>query len=85
MLRSLERPGQVAARRRVLTHDSVQAGHLLFAPDPSGNLVAYEAETGTPLWHTFIHVSNATQSYMLDAHQYILSAGGDTLYAFRLN
>ena len=61
------------------------AGHLLFAPDAAGNLVAYEAETGKPLWHTFIHVSNAPESYMLDGHQYILSAGGDSLYAFRLN
>ncbi len=61
------------------------AGHLLFAPDAAGNLVAYEAETGNPLWHTFIHVSNAPQTYMLDGHQYILSAGGDTLFAFRLN
>ena len=61
------------------------AGHLLFAPDAAGNLIAYDAETGDLLWHTYIHVSNAPESYMLDGHQYILSAGGDSLYAFRLN
>lgn len=61
------------------------AGHLLFSPDAGGNLVAYDAATGNPLWHTLSHPSNAPETYMLDGHQYVLSAGGDTIYAFRLN
>ena len=61
------------------------AGHLLFAPDESGNLVAYDPANGTPLWHTRIGASNAPETYMLDGHQYLISAGGDTIFAFRLN
>jgi alcohol dehydrogenase (cytochrome c) len=61
------------------------AGNLLFAGDISGNLVAYNAADGKILWHTHLgEVSNAPQTYMLDGHQYILVAGGDTLYAFTL-
>jgi alcohol dehydrogenase (cytochrome c) len=62
------------------------AGHLLFDGDGNGNLVAYDPATGKPLWHTHLGaVSNAVETYMLDGHQYILVAGGDSLYAFTLN
>jgi alcohol dehydrogenase (cytochrome c) len=61
------------------------AGHLLFAPDSSGNLVAYDPSNGTALWNTRIGASNAPETYMLDGHQYVISAGGDTIFAFRLN
>jgi alcohol dehydrogenase (cytochrome c) len=61
-------------------------GGLLFAGDGAGNLVAFDASTGTPLWHARIgNVSNAPQTYMLDGKQYILAGAGDMLYAFRLN
>jgi alcohol dehydrogenase (cytochrome c) len=61
------------------------AGNLVFGGDVSGNLVAYDAANGDILWHTRLgEVSNAPQTYMLDGHQYILVAGGDTLYAFTL-
>lgn len=61
------------------------AGKLLFAGDLSGNLVAYDPANGKILWHTRLgHISNAPQTYMLDGHQYILVAAGDTLYAFTL-
>ncbi len=61
------------------------AGKLLFAGDGSGNLVAHDAATGSPLWHTRIgHVSNAPQTFMLDGHQYLIAATGDTLWAFLL-
>ncbi len=61
------------------------AGKLLFAGDLAGNLVAYDPANGKILWHTHLgNVSNAPESYMLDGHQYILVAGGDTLYAFTL-
>jgi alcohol dehydrogenase (cytochrome c) len=62
------------------------AGGLLFAGDGAGNLVAFDAATGTPRWHTRLgSVTNAPQAYMLDGKQYILAAAGDMLYAFRLN
>ncbi len=61
------------------------AGKLLFAGDLAGNLVAYDPANGKILWHTHLgNVSNAPETYMLDGHQYILVAGGDTLYAFTL-
>lgn len=61
------------------------AGKLLFAGDPSGNLVAYNSTNGTPLWHSRVGVSNAPETYTLDGHQYVLVGGGDSVYAFRLN
>jgi alcohol dehydrogenase (cytochrome c) len=61
------------------------AGKLLFGGDPGGNIVAHDAVTGKPLWHSHIGpVSNAPETYMLDGHQYLLTAAGDTLYAFTL-
>lgn len=62
------------------------AGDLLFGADANGNLVARDAATGKPLWHVHLgRVSNAPETYELDGHQYLLVAGGDTLYAFHLN
>jgi alcohol dehydrogenase (cytochrome c) len=61
------------------------AGKLLFGADISGNLVAYDPANGNILWHTYLgNVSNAPETYMLDGHQYLLIAAGDTLYAFTL-
>ena len=61
------------------------AGKLLFAGDAGGNLVAYDPANGKILWHSHLgQVSNAPETYMLDGHQYILVAAGDTLYAFTL-
>ncbi len=61
------------------------AGGLLFAGD--GNyLVAYDAATGNPLWHSRIGAAaNGPETYMLDGHQYILATGDDQLYSFVLN
>ena len=63
------------------------AGKLVFAGDISGNLVAYDAANGKPLWHAYLGtpVSNAPETYMLDGHQYVLAAAGDTVYSFVLN
>lgn len=86
------RTGRIAWRRRypgtsggggggVLT----TAGGLVFTGDASGNLVAYDARTGEPLWNTRIgSVTNAPQTYMLDGRQYLLVAAGDRLYSFVL-
>jgi alcohol dehydrogenase (cytochrome c) len=61
------------------------AGGLVFAGDGAGNLVAHDASTGNPLWHTRIgRVTNAPQTYMLDGHQYVIAATGDTLWSFML-
>jgi alcohol dehydrogenase (cytochrome c) len=61
------------------------AGGLVFAGDNGGNIVAYDAQSGKPLWHS--HIGNVTappQTYMLDGRQYLLVAIGDRLYAFTL-
>ncbi len=61
------------------------AGGLVFTGDGGGNLVAYDAARGTPLWHSRIgEVTNPPQTYLLDGHQYLIAAVGDTLYAFTL-
>jgi alcohol dehydrogenase (cytochrome c) len=62
------------------------AGKLLFAGDTSGNIVAYDPANGKPLWHSYLGqvVSNAPQTHMLDGRQYLLTAAGDTIYAFVL-
>ena len=62
------------------------AGGLLFAGDGMGSLVAHDAKTGKPLWNTRIgNVTNAPQTFLLDGHQYLTVATGDTLWAFVLN
>jgi alcohol dehydrogenase (cytochrome c) len=59
------------------------AGDVVFTGDAAGNLVAFDATNGTPIWHTRIGtISNAPQTYLLDGRQYVLVAVGDTLYAF---
>ena len=61
------------------------AGGLVFAGDAAGNIVAHDARTGKPLWHSRIgQVSNPPITYRLDGHQYLLVAAGDTLYSFLL-
>jgi alcohol dehydrogenase (cytochrome c) len=61
------------------------AGGLVFAGDGSGSLVAHDAATGVPLWNTRIgEVTNAPQTFMLDGHQYVICATGDTLWSFLL-
>jgi alcohol dehydrogenase (cytochrome c) len=61
------------------------AGKLLFGGDLGGNIVAYDVANGKTLWHAHIgQVTNAPETYMLDGHQYLLVAAGDTLFAFNL-
>jgi alcohol dehydrogenase (cytochrome c) len=60
------------------------AGRLVFSSD-GDKLVAFDAATGKPLWHTRIgNVTNAPQTYMLDGHQFVIAATGDTIWAFTL-
>jgi alcohol dehydrogenase (cytochrome c) len=61
------------------------AGGLVFGGDGGGNIVAFDAANGKPLWHSRVGgVSAPPQTYMLDGHQYLLVAVGDTLYSFTL-
>jgi alcohol dehydrogenase (cytochrome c) len=61
------------------------AGGLVFAGDAGGNIVAYDAAGGKPLWHSHIgNVTNAPQTYSVGGKQYLLVAAGDTLYSFTL-
>ncbi|HET7697438.1 MAG TPA: acido-empty-quinoprotein group A [Vicinamibacterales bacterium] len=61
------------------------AGRLVFTGDGGGNLVAFDATSGKPLWHSRIgSPSNAPQTFQVGGKQYVLVAVGDTLYAFSL-
>jgi alcohol dehydrogenase (cytochrome c) len=60
------------------------AGDLLFTGDNSGNAMALDPATGKTLWHTNLGgvMNNAPITYELDGRQYLLLAGGESLYAF---
>jgi alcohol dehydrogenase (cytochrome c) len=61
------------------------AGGLVFGGDAGNNVVAYDATTGRPIWHSHIGgVSNAPQTYLIDGRQHLLVATGDRLWAFAL-
>jgi alcohol dehydrogenase (cytochrome c) len=61
------------------------AGGLIFAGDAGNNIVAYDAASGRPIWHSHIGgVSNAPQTYLVDGRQHLLVATGDRLWAFAL-
>jgi alcohol dehydrogenase (cytochrome c) len=61
------------------------AGKLVFAGDAGGSIVAHDAATGKPLWHSRIgSVTNPPVTYRLEGRQYLLVAVDDTLYAFTL-
>lgn len=86
--------GQIAWQRRFRTTASTglstglltTAGRLLFAGDVSGNFVAHDVASGSPLWHTQLgqNTTNAAETYMVQGRQYVLVAAGDSLYAFAL-
>ena len=60
------------------------AGRLLFTGDPSENFIAFDPESGKPLWHAALtaSVSNGPMTYELDGRQYLVVGAGDMLYAF---
>jgi alcohol dehydrogenase (cytochrome c) len=62
------------------------AGNLVFAGDPSNNLVALNAETGKPVWHAKLDsaMSNGPMTYELDGRQYVVVGAGNKLYAFAM-
>ncbi len=62
------------------------AGNLLFGGDGYGNFIAFDAKTGSPLWHSALlsNPGNAPITYMLDGKQFVLVAAGEDFYAFSL-
>jgi acido-empty-quinoprotein group A len=73
-------PGEGGSLSGILT----TAGNLLFTGDPSANLIAFDPESGKPLWHVGLtsSVSNGPMTYELDGRQYLVVGAGDMLYAF---
>ena len=62
------------------------AGNLVFTGDGSNNFVALNATTGEPMWHANLGapVGNGAITYELDGTQYVVVAGGDTLWSFAM-
>jgi alcohol dehydrogenase (cytochrome c) len=73
-------PGDGVSQFGILT----TAGKLLITGDPSGNVIAFDPETGKPLWHAVLTspVTNGPMTYELDGRQYLVVGAGDTLYGF---
>jgi alcohol dehydrogenase (cytochrome c) len=62
------------------------AGNLVFTGDNNSNLVALNATTGDPVWHSKLTapVSNGAISYELDGQQYVVVGAGDTIWSFAI-
>ena len=93
MLQAIDyRTGKIAWSHKWSGSNSIRsgllstAGNLLFAGDASGNVVAFDAAKGVPLWRAGLHtsISNGPITYELDATQYVVVGAGDSVYAFAL-
>jgi alcohol dehydrogenase (cytochrome c) len=62
------------------------AGNLVFACIRDGNLAAFDARTGKPLWHfqSGAAMVAAPISYSVDGRQFIAVAAGNSFYGFAL-
>jgi alcohol dehydrogenase (cytochrome c) len=62
------------------------AGNVVFAGDPVGNLIGFDAITGKILWHSPLgaEATNSPITFEMDGHEYVVMAAGDSLYAFYL-
>jgi alcohol dehydrogenase (cytochrome c) len=62
------------------------AGRLVFSADDDGDLIAFEASQGKPLWHFYtgsnLHASPMT--FAAEGHQYVTMASGPNLFTFGL-
>ena len=62
------------------------AGGLVFSADDDGDLIAFDAETGKPLWHFYtgsnLHASPMT--FGVNGHQYVAITSGSNLITFGL-
>ena len=73
--------GDGAGTAGVLTSDT----GLTFSGDVSGNVIAFRTNDGVTLWHQSIgKMNNGPITYELDGRQYLVVAGGSSLYAFAL-
>ncbi|HMF75154.1 MAG TPA: PQQ-binding-like beta-propeller repeat protein [Bryobacteraceae bacterium] len=63
------------------------AGGLVFAADDDGDLVAFDAEAGKPLWHfnTGSNLHASPMTFSVDGHQYVTMASGTNLFTFGLH
>jgi alcohol dehydrogenase (cytochrome c) len=63
------------------------AGGLVFAADDDGDLVAFDAEAGKPLWHfnTGSNLHASPMTFSVDGHQYVAMASGSNLFTFGLH
>ena len=58
---------------------------VTFTGDTANNVLALRTTDGATLWHSAIgRVGNSPITYELDGRQYIVAAGGTSLYAFVL-
>ena len=59
---------------------------LVFVSSGDNKIRALDAATGKDLWSTSLGAptQGSPAMYELDGHQYVLVAGGENLYAFRL-
>src|SRR5438094_965304 len=73
--------GEGASGAGVLTTES----GLTFTGDTSGSVIALRTSDGATLWHSGIgRVGNSPITYQLDGRQYVLVAGGASLFAWAL-
>ncbi len=75
--------GPGAGTAGVLTTDT----GLTFSGDVAGNLLALRTSDGVTLWHETLgggSMQNAPILYQLDGRQYLVVAGGSSLYAFAI-
>jgi alcohol dehydrogenase (cytochrome c) len=62
------------------------AGGLVFSGDAEGNLIAFDAASGKPLWHFQMGgaVYAAPMAFAVDGKEYVAIAAGSAVYAFAL-
>jgi len=73
--------GDGAGTAGVLTTES----GVTFSGDVSGNVIAFRSSDGATLWHKLIgRVQNAPIAYELKGREYVVVAGGNSLYAYSL-
>jgi alcohol dehydrogenase (cytochrome c) len=73
--------GDAAGTAGVMTTES----GLTFSGDNRVNVMALRTSDGATLWHQAIgKVQNAPITYQLDGKQFLIVAGGESLYAFAL-
>jgi len=62
------------------------AGGLVFAGDPMDNFIAFDAQSGDPIWHSRLtgSVANGPMAFERNGQEYVIVGAGDSLYAFTM-